>query len=249
MKLRDADSIMVPFGKFLFKYRDALFPITLAGIALAARPVAFLGDPALDPVLDAAGIAVACAGQALRVITIGFAYVKRGGKDKHVYADHLVQDGVFAHSRNPMYVGNLLVIAGFALIHNSPWFYGVGLPFFLFAYLCIVAAEEAFLRTEFGETFDAYCNRVNRFLPSLRGISHTLGAMTFDWRRVVRKEYGTLFTFLTCLLGLLALEWLSFAGYEPSKARLAILGAFWAAGLCAWATARIMKKKRLLGSD
>ena len=249
MQLRDADRITLPIGAFLFKFRDGLFPAVLLILALAARPVPFLGDKGLDLLLDAVGIGIACAGQAIRIVTIGFAYVKRGGKAKRVYADTLVQGGIFAHSRNPMYVGNLLVVAGFAVIHNSPWFYALGLPFFLFAYLCIVATEEAFLRGKFGEEFEAYCGRVNRFLPSLDGLTTTLRGMHFDLKRIIRKEYGTLFTFATSILGLLALERITFNGLAAEKGALAALGAVWAIIILAWAAARILKKKRLLGSD
>jgi hypothetical protein len=73
--------------------------------------------------------------------------------------------------------------------------------------------------------------------------------MTFDWKRVVRKEYGTLFTFATCVLGLLALERVSFNDYAEERGILVAMGGIWAVAACAWATARILKKKRLLGSD
>lgn len=249
MRLSDADKVMVPIGNFFFKYRDGLFPIVLVCIAVAARPAPFLGDKRLDLFLDAAGLLVALAGQGVRVVTIGFAYVKRGGKDKKVYADRLVQEGIFAHSRNPMYLGNLLVIVGFALIHNSPWFYVVGLPFFFFAYLCIIATEESFLRRKFGDEYEAYCTRVNRLLPSLRGLAATLGEMTFDWKRVVRKEYGTLFTFVTCIVGLLVLERLTFGNFADERRFLTAIGVIWAAAACGWAVARVLKRKRLLGAD
>jgi hypothetical protein len=38
------------------------------------------------------------------------AYIKRGGRKKRIAADHLVVDGIFAHVRHPLYVGNFLLL-------------------------------------------------------------------------------------------------------------------------------------------
>ena len=46
------------------------------------------------------------------MLTIGYEYIVRGGRQGKVYAEDLVQGGVFAHSRNPLYLGNLLIIVG-----------------------------------------------------------------------------------------------------------------------------------------
>ena len=69
------------------------------------------GDWRLDRRLDAAGFVVASIGQLLRVAVIGFAYITRGGRNRRIVADSLVQAGIFAHSRNPLYLGNLLIVA------------------------------------------------------------------------------------------------------------------------------------------
>jgi hypothetical protein len=66
------------------------------------------------------------------------AYIKRGGKAGKVYAPRLVTQGLFGHSRNPLYVGNLLVLLGVFLVHNNSVVYHIGVPFFLFAYTSIV---------------------------------------------------------------------------------------------------------------
>src|SRR4029079_1357064 len=113
--------------------------------------------------------------------------------DKEVYADRLVQEGFFAHCRNPLYVGNLMVLAGVMIVYNSPWVYLIGASFFLYLSLTIVMAEEDYLGRKFGDEYASYCRRVNRFLPNFRGLSSSVAGMQFDWRRVVRKEYGTIF--------------------------------------------------------
>jgi protein-S-isoprenylcysteine O-methyltransferase Ste14 len=249
MRLRDFDPILKAPGNFFFKYRDALFPTILACTAIAVKPAPFLDSRSADLALDAAGLAVACLGQGIRILTIGYVYIIRGGKAKKVYAERLVTTGIFAHVRNPMYLGNLLVILGFALIHNAPLFYALMIPFFAFAYASIIAAEESFLRDKFGPEFEAYCARVNRLLPKPGGLRNTLASMRFDWQRVIRKEYGTLFTFITSILGLFALELYRFDGFSGHESRFALLAGLWLSAGIAWAVARILKKKKRLGSD
>ena len=86
----------------------------------------------------------------------------------------LVTGGMFAHSRNPLYLGNLLVAPG---TPPDPWQpMGVGprralLPPRVRA---IVAAEEAFLLGKFGGSYEAYRRDVPRWIPRLRGIRTSL---------------------------------------------------------------------------
>src|SRR5262245_44865759 len=133
-------------GPFFYRHRTYLLPATLLFVVAVSRPVAPRGSPRLDTLLDLAGLAIALAGQALRAAVIGYAYIRRGGKDGKAYADDLVTGGLFAHARNPLYVGNLLLLAGLLLIYNSPGAYVVVLPFAIFFYAAIVAAEEEYLR-------------------------------------------------------------------------------------------------------
>jgi protein-S-isoprenylcysteine O-methyltransferase Ste14 len=94
------------------------------------------------------------------VAVVGYAYIIRGGKNRQVYAEDLVTGGFFNHSRNPLYVGNLLILLGPAAHMERTAAYLVGVPFFLIGYSAIVAAEEAFLRRKFGAQYDAYAARV-----------------------------------------------------------------------------------------
>lgn len=233
---------IVRLGNLFFKIRNALFPLVFIALALVTRPRPFLGSESRDRWLDALGISIALSGQALRALVIGLAYIGRGGKDKKVHAETLVQDGIFAHSRNPLYVGNILVFLGLFVVLNSRIGYLVGIPFFLFAYYAIVAAEEDFLGRKFGAEYADYCRRVPRYLPKLDGLGETIHSMRFDWRRLVRKEYGSTFTWITTALALFVWErivWRGTGGAAPIAAPVA-LG--WVALIAAYATARFMKK-------
>lgn len=189
---------MIQIGNFFFKYRNLLF-ILLYGLLFLPSPELFTenifhADYKTWPLII--GLFVTVLGQAIRGATIGLAYIVRGGKDKKVYAEHLVSTGIFSHCRNPLYVGNILMLLGVGILANSLIYVAIIMPLFLFIYQAIVLAEENFLRGKFGADFDAYCTKVNRWIPSLRGLGATFSSMEFNWKRWVLKEYTTQFIWL-----------------------------------------------------
>ncbi len=240
---------LVRFGNFLFTGRNHIFPLAFLAIAAASTPLAPFGNERADLALDAIGLGVALAGQTLRAMVIGLAYIRRGGKGKKIHADSLVQDGFFAHSRNPLYLGNMLVFLGLFLVLNSMVGYLVGVPFFYLAYLSITLAEEAFLRKQFGDEYLAYFSRVNRFFPSLRGLGATMRSMTFDWGRLIRKEYGSTFLWITTALGLMAWESAVRHGWSSIAPRARVLAAVWVAVLALYLVARYLKKTGRLSAS
>jgi protein-S-isoprenylcysteine O-methyltransferase Ste14 len=78
----------------------------------------------------------------------------------------LTATGPYAHTRNPLYLGSMLMAAGFAVALLS-WPVALVLAIgFLVIYVPVIASEERFLRATFPE-FDAYCRRVPRLIPRL----------------------------------------------------------------------------------
>ncbi len=75
----------------------------------------------------------------------------------------LVKTGLYKYSRNPMYVGLILIYAGFAALLGSVWAL-VLLPVFV-AYVryFAIAREEAYLKRRFGETYIAYMRNIPRW--------------------------------------------------------------------------------------
>jgi protein-S-isoprenylcysteine O-methyltransferase Ste14 len=205
---------MVKLGRFLFHHRGVVFTAIVLGVLLISTPRHVLDSARLDPWMDALGVFVALLGLSVRAVTIGYEYIVRGGRNRQVYADHLVQGGVYAHTRNPMYLGNGLMILGWALIVNAPEFYLVALPLTMLFYAAIIAAEEAYLRDKFGAEFDAYCANANRILPKLTGFRKSVEDMEFNWRRVLVKDYNTMF--LSVLLLAVLVHWDDFMIQGPS---------------------------------
>ncbi len=183
---------MVKLGNLLFHNRNWLFPIFYL-ILFIPSPEVF-NDPVTAMII---GFAITVIGQLIRIITIGLVYIIRGGKNRTVYADTLVTTGIFSHCRNPLYVGNILILAGLGIASNSIIFMAVATPLFLFFYQAIVRAEENFLQNKFGEDFTSYCRRVNRWIPNLSGIGKTMESMKFKWTRVFIREYTATYIWMS----------------------------------------------------
>jgi protein-S-isoprenylcysteine O-methyltransferase Ste14 len=78
----------------------------------------------------------------------------------------LTQTGPYAYTRNPLYLGSMLIAFGFALALLS-WPVALVLAIgFLVIYVPVIASEERFLRAMFPD-FDAYCRRVPRLIPRI----------------------------------------------------------------------------------
>ena len=190
----------ISIGNFFLYYRNFLFPVILTAGALLLQPQIIFDSPMADQILGILGAGMALLGDAVRFVTIGFEYIHRGGKNGQVYAARLVRGGVYGITRNPMYVGNALIMIGLILLFGSPWGYFILIPFFLFVYQSIVVAEENYLRNKFGGEYHDYESAVGRYLPTLSRVAESFSGMRFNWQRIVRQEMGT-------VVGLLLSSW------------------------------------------
>lgn len=234
---------MVNIGNFFFKYRNWIFILFYAAL--------FIPSPALFspkwfgphyyfwPI--GLGLFITCMGQLIRGLTIGLAYIVRGGKEGKPYAEGLVTEGIFSHCRNPLYVGNILMLLGVGILANSLLYVAIMIPVFLFIYQAIVLAEENFLRGKFGAGFDAYCKNVNRWWPNLKGIGITFRSMHFNWKRWILKEHTTQFIWLIGITLLLLLNYPQLTGHDE-KLRNILLGVILGCLLLIYLLIRYLKK-------
>lgn len=207
---------MIAIGNFFFKYRNYLF-IFLYLALLIPSPLLFSPEifgPGYFKIPLIAGLLVTVAGQVIRGATIGLAYIIRGGKDKRVYAEQLVTGGMLNHCRNPLYLGNILMLLGIGILDNSLLYISLVIPAFLFIYQAIVLAEENFLRAKFGDEFRRYFEEVNRWMPDLRGIGATFRSMRFSFSRWISKEYNTQFIWLTGIILILLFKYPQLTHYN-----------------------------------
>jgi protein-S-isoprenylcysteine O-methyltransferase Ste14 len=239
--------MMVALGNFFFRFRTTLSPF-LPLLLLLPGP-AILPDPFVAALL---GLIVAAAGQLVRATTIGLEYIVRGGRNHRVYADALVTQGLFRHTRNPMYVGKFLMVLGAGIASNR-WPSLVTITAaYSFMYQAITLAEEAYLRNKFGEAFDRYCRDVPRWWPRLRGFEETFATTRFNWARVLVKEYSAPlgWTLPIALIGLYNIH--TTTGLPQRPEAVAVLWSLLLAAALVWATLGLMKKTRsplLRGAD
>jgi protein-S-isoprenylcysteine O-methyltransferase Ste14 len=236
---------MVAIGNLLFRFRNGLFPVAaLLTLLLQGQPL--FRNYVVALVL---GTVIVVTGQTVRALTIGLDYIVRGGKDRRVYAEGLVTTGVFAHCRNPMYVGNLLIVLGFAVAANSVPALVIVVPVFVFVYHAIVRAEEAFLLQKFGEAFREYCATTPRFAIRFGGLASTFAGQEFHLQRLVVKEYGTFFAWIGGLWLVTAIQIERSQGWAASRPELSTVAIGLAITILGWAGIRALKKKRRLVAD
>ena len=116
--------------------------------------------------------------------------------------EQLTMSGPYAYTRNPLYLGSLILAVGFALAARSWWITVVLIAFFFAIYLPVIRSEEEFLRASFPE-FAAYADRVPRLIPRFRAF-HGRGDV-FSWALYCKhREYNAGFGSLAMIAVLLA---------------------------------------------
>lgn len=85
----------------------------------------------------------------------------------HVQKDkQLTTSGPYAYTRNPLYLGSLLLAAGFAVAARNWWIVAIMFLTLILIYVPVVAGEERYLRNAFPE-YDDYARQVPRLFPRL----------------------------------------------------------------------------------
>ena len=122
--------------------------------------------------------------------------------------EQLATSGPYAYTRNPLYLGSLILAIGFAVAARS-WIVGVMMiTIFLAIYLPVIRGEEEFLRGRFPE-FAEYASRVPRLLPRLTPA--TDGQGNFSWELYRKhREYNALLG-AAAIIGVLSVKlfWMS----------------------------------------
>ncbi len=173
------------------------------------------------PKLLAPGGAVALAGLLLRAYAAGYLTKNQG----------LTTGGPYAYTRNPLYLGSLLMGLGFALAGRSWLLGGAFLAFFLAVYGQVIRSEAEALRRAFGESYEQYAKDVPLLVPRLRraaaekpserlwapgesGTSRANGCVgaageRFRWQQYRRnREYEAALGYLAVLVFLALKAWL-----------------------------------------
>lgn len=184
-------------GKFLFKFRS------FTPLPLILLTFVFFKPVSNSPLWTAIGIAVACAGEGIRFISVGYAGSGTSGRENFLKAESLNSTGLYSLVRNPLYWGNIFIFAGLLTVYAQPLALAVFIAFLFIQYHFIVLAEEEFLLQQHGRAYDDYCGRVNRWVPRFNGYARPV--QSFAGRKVFFKENDSCFNLL--LAALLVLAW------------------------------------------
>ncbi|MBZ5530443.1 MAG: isoprenylcysteine carboxylmethyltransferase family protein [Acidobacteriia bacterium] len=147
----------------------------------------------------AAGGVVIVAGVFVRAVSSG--HIRKNAE--------LTTTGPYAFTRNPLYLGSVLIAIGFAVAARNWWIAGGALLMFLAIYLPVIRAEEKYLRSIFPD-YNQYAAHVPRLLPRLtpyRNAGESVAsAQQFSMELYLRhREYNAAIG-SACMLGALILK-------------------------------------------
>jgi protein-S-isoprenylcysteine O-methyltransferase Ste14 len=95
--------------------------------------------------------------------------------------------GLYSLLRNPMYIGRFFLLAGCLLLINKILIIPAFAVVYFFYMINRVRREEVKLRETFGEEYETYCSRVNRFMPSFRRFNLKY-LLYFKWNLLVQNN-------------------------------------------------------------
>jgi len=182
---------LISLGRFFFKSRNYLFPALVLSLYALHPPQGTIFNSALtETITDIVAISLVGAGVLIRFLVIGFGRVTRDGNQKTAHADTLFTKGMFGISRNPLYLGNILIYAGVFRLHGAQEVFLIGTLLFIFIYITIILSEEAYLSKTFGADYAAYKAEVPRLLPRLKNWPRAKENMQFSWAKALIGEYN-----------------------------------------------------------
>ena len=125
----------------------------------------------------ALGTMVAVPGILLRALASG--HVKKN--------QEVTTSGPYAYTRNPLYLGSIILVIGFGVASRNLWLAVALLMIFIALYLPVIRDEENFLRMRFPE-FTDYAERVPRIVPRLSPSDSPAGFSSDLYRK--HREYN-----------------------------------------------------------
>lgn len=132
------------------------------------------------PLSLALGLPLALLGEALRLWACGHLEKTKT----------LATGGPYAHTRNPLYLGSVLMAAGLTVAAASPWVALAVAVYFMAFYPLVMKEEAGYLASKFGADYAAWAAAVPLFVPRLAPAGPR--GSRFDWARVrANREWRT----------------------------------------------------------
>jgi protein-S-isoprenylcysteine O-methyltransferase Ste14 len=183
-------------GSWLFKWRSYLPLLGIPVFVIAIRQSGMLETKFGDSIGDFWGscaIIISFLGLIVRCITVG--YVPRGTSGRNTQsqvAEVLNTTGMYSISRNPLYLGNFIIVFGITLFIEV-WWLAVLIWFgFWLYYERIMFTEEEFLRSKFKDQFIKWAEKTPIVIPRFRNWEKP--KLGFSFKTVLRREFSTFFS-------------------------------------------------------
>ena len=187
---------IVALGGFFFRYRSYTALIWFILLALCTF------KEGRDIFTWLPGTVLLFVGEAVRIWSV--AVIGKESRTRGSGVSRLVTQGPYAYVRNPLYIGNFLILLGATLISELCWLLPIAVLLFAVQYVPIVLWEEGNIRNRFGEEFSAYCRRVPRWIPRWHSVGRA--SKPYQWRAAFWSERSTFATLALLLLVMLMKE-------------------------------------------
>ena len=150
--------------------KAALFTAVVPGTVAVLVPLLLKGDRAVaGGVTLVLAVCLFALGVGLYLRCVWDFAVSGGGTPAPIDAPkRLVTNGVYRYSRNPIYIAELTMIAGWAILFTAPIIVAYGVVLFVVLSLAVRRYEEPRLARQFGDQYAAYTAETGRWLPLLR---------------------------------------------------------------------------------
>jgi protein-S-isoprenylcysteine O-methyltransferase Ste14 len=145
----------------------------------------------IETIYQALCLIISFTGEFVRILTIGFVPSGTSGRNtKAQRATILNTTGIYSITRNPLYLGNYMMILGISIFSRSWEIIILNSIFFLIFYVPIILTEENFLLGKFGNIFSEYTSKAPCFFPKFH--LWTPSENKWSWGMVIRREYSSL---------------------------------------------------------
>jgi len=182
-------------GAWLFRWRSYLpllfIPLFIIALKNGEIIEKIFGDDIGD-FWESIAVIISFLGLAIRCFTVG--YVPRGTSGRNTrsqVAETLNTTGAYSVTRNPLYLGNFVIMSGIVLFIQAWWLAFIVWTGFWFYYERIIFTEEAFLRSKFGSEFIDWAQKTPMIVPNLRNWHKP--NLPFSFKAILRREFHTYF--------------------------------------------------------
>lgn len=117
-----------------------------------------------DGMAEIASIVIFIIGMIILVLGFKMFTTDKQSPSVHEPTSAVYQSGVYAYSRNPIYLGVMLWVIAGALFFDKVWIMIMVLPLILIMNKIVIEKEEAYLQEKFGDDYSAYKNKVRRWI-------------------------------------------------------------------------------------